>query len=578
MIGISKLKNNFIQIVKEHPISVVCVLVAMILRGIFDFGFEMYSNVAKVGFCSHIFLLIFAVGVLPLEIYRAYKRKADENYSFRNKKYVTINVVVMVVSAVLGFLTTVVFGYSEDLPKLLGMDQMTVDYYVEYIYRILAVFVTAAICASLYLFYKKSGCSFEAYVAKAFCGVMKAALVDFVICIGVALIIGAIDTLLTKIDYGIAATIYTILLGLILYPCTLAGLSKTEPDISKFGKIMLGYVFTGLLAIAFLIIYIYIFKIIFTLKIPSNQVFGILTTLFAFGVFIWTMAQGVCNENVKKIYVIMPLLFIPFIVLQIISLSIRIKGYGLTINRYVGVTVIVFELAYFAVYLFNMIKKKAAMHVVLLIVAAIVFIALLMPGINAYASVINSHKGKLLAYIQNADNADENTIREAYEAYDTLYYSCGAAGERYIKKNMDDDSIEKLKIATGSSNYDYGDETGYISVDRTECDKFDISGDYTCLYIVSARLDESESGEITGEDIELYSDDELVDTVNIKDVLNKIMEMEKDGVSDSDKKAVLEEPLSLNNGGKIYVSFIGMECNPAEGKITELNLDGYVLK
>ena len=56
------------------------------------------------------------------------------------------------------------------------------------------------------------------------------------------------------------------------------------------------------------------------------------------------------------------------------------------------------------------------------------------------------------------------------------------------------------------------------------------------------------------------------------------MEMEKDGVSDSDKKAVLEEPLSLNNGGKIYISFIGMECNPTSGKITELNLDGYVLK
>ena len=578
MIGISKLKNDFIQIVKEHPISVVCVLVAMILRGIFEFDYDMYLNVAKVGFCSQEFFLIFAVGVLPLEIYRAYKRKNDENYSFRNKKYVTINAVVMVVSAVLGFLTTVVFGYSEDLPKLLGMDQITVDYYVEYIYRISAVFVTAAICASLYLFYKKSGCSFETYVAKAFCGVMKAALVYIVMIIGVMLIIMAIDALLAEVYHGLTLAIYTIFLGLILYPCTLAGLSKTEPDISKFGKIMLGYVFTGLLAIAFLIIYIYIFKIIFTLKIPSNQVFGILTPLFAFGVFIWTMAQGVCDENVKKLYGMMPLLFIPFIVLQIISLSIRIKGYGLTINRYAGIAVIVFEIAYFALYLFNMIKKKAAMHVVLLIVAAIVFIALLMPGINAYESVINSHKGKLLAYIQNADNADENTIREAYEAYNTLYYSCGAAGERYIKMNMDNDSISKLKTVAGASNYDYGDETGYISVDRTERDKFDISGDYTCLYIVRARLDESEHGEITGENVELYNDDGLIDTINIKNILNKIMEMEKDGVSDSDKKAVLEEPLSLNNGGKIYISFIGMECNPTSGKITELNLDGYVLK
>ena len=69
-------------------------------------------------------------------------------------------------------------------------------------------------------------------------------------------------------------------------------LSKPSDTISKFGNIMMGYVFPGILAVAFVIVYIYILKILITWTFPSNEAFTIVTALFAAGICIWTMAQG----------------------------------------------------------------------------------------------------------------------------------------------------------------------------------------------------------------------------------------------------------------------------------------------
>ena len=171
---------------------------------------------------------------------------------------------------------------------------------------------------TIYFFYKRSKESFEAYLGKAFCGLMKAELVYGIIAIGTALVLWAFDTLIVDIDnLDLFLRIETVLVALVQFPCAIAGLSKTENRLGKFAKVILSYVFTSIEDIAFVIIYIYIIKILITWSFPSNQVFTILTALFSVGVVIWTMAQGCCDEALRKPLKIMPFLFIPFIVLQI---------------------------------------------------------------------------------------------------------------------------------------------------------------------------------------------------------------------------------------------------------------------
>ena len=79
----------------------------------------------------------------------------------------------------------------------------------------------------------------------------------------------------------------------------------------------------------------YIIKIIVFKDMPSNQIFRILAALFILGCPIWTM---VCNFKedtiIDKINKLLPKLFIPFIILQIYSIGVRILENGITENRY----------------------------------------------------------------------------------------------------------------------------------------------------------------------------------------------------------------------------------------------------
>ena len=134
MLGLKKIKNGFIEIVKEHPVSVISMIISMIFWSMtVDYNSDSYAQ------CVAIFLTLFAVVVLPCEVYRLYKRKTDENYSFKNKKNLIVNGIIIAVGTVLSFFTGVMFTYdSAVLAKKLGTDKLSLEVSSEYIYRITA--------------------------------------------------------------------------------------------------------------------------------------------------------------------------------------------------------------------------------------------------------------------------------------------------------------------------------------------------------------------------------------------------------------------------------------------------------
>jgi len=574
--GFKKIKNGFVEIVKEHPFSVACELLSMILYSVIVDEARFEVGIYSVLRCTAFFLQIFTFIVLPCEIYRLYKRKNDASYSFHNRKYLSVNIVILVVGAVLDFFTSVSYAYdSAGLAQKIGAEEMTVEFFSEYIYRTTICFIVAAICVSLYLFLKKSGSSFETYTAKAFCGIMKAELVFLVVFIGLTLVFAAFSALISELDYEVYERLWILLVGLIQYPCILIGLSKTDDEISKFGKVMLNYVLTALLMIAYAIIYIYIIKVIVKWEFPLYTVFGILTALFGFGVFIWTMAQGICEDNMRKFFNIIPLFFIPCIVMEIMSLGRQIYIYGLTLARYAGIAAIVFEVVYLVLYIYNLKKEKNMMPLVFVIIVVIAYASLLAPGINAYSAVIASNKGIVMKYLkENKEGISEHSVRESYM---TIAYSCGAAGKNYLHKKLSEAQIEEMgELVDRGDNNDI--ESFYVYVSAEGDGPYDISGDYTQLYNADILYDGDKNETNEGYLLDLCADEEIVGKVELDDIISKLIEAEH--ASDKEKEAIIEEAVELEDGGKLIIQYIDISGKHmlSGDKVDSINAGGYVLK
>ncbi len=576
MLGLKKIKNGFIEILKEHPVSIISVMLSMVLYSIICEGGS--GNVTCVIRCIVMFLLVFALGALPCEAFRMYKIKNGVTDFLKNKKYLVCCVLIMVVGAILGVLTAIFFTYSHNsIAARLGISEFTVDLMEEYDYRVVTCFAVASVCATLYLFFKKSKCTFEEYTAKAFCGFMKAEIVCAVVITGLFMIVAAFSALIVELDYTVYERVWLLVLGFVQFPCALMGVSKTEEEISKFGKVMLNYVLTGLLAIAFLIIYVYIIKVIVKWMFPLYMVFGILTTLFGFGVFIWTMAQGICEENMRKIFKFMPLLFIPCIIMEIVSLGRQISIYGLTLVRYAGIAAIVFEIAYFVLYIYNMKKEKNAMPLVFCIVVAVTCISLLAPGINAYSAVIASHKGNVMEYL--GDNVENISKHTASESYRTIAYSCGAVGKNYIHTKLSDEQNDVM-IELAGGEYDESGDAFYVYANRRD-NHFDISGGYENLYIVDINYSSEDPMEIDrpeGYEFDVYCDGEMIGKVDLGDTIKKFAELHKAGATYDEINATIEAPIDMSDGGKLILNYIDVHFGEDEGIIDNIDADGYAIK
>ena len=81
--------------------------------------------------------------------------------------------------------------------------------------------------------------------------------------------------------------------------------------------------------------------------------------------------------------------------LQIYSLAVRINDSGLTISRYLGVLLIIFE----ALYIIKYIVKKDNVYRLGYVLIVMSIIAIIIPNINATDAVVNSQYKIVLKYL-----------------------------------------------------------------------------------------------------------------------------------------------------------------------------------
>lgn len=451
-----------------------------------------------------------------------------------------------------------------------GLSEDTFALLIENTEKVMMVYCFCLAMASVYHMYKRQEENFETYCIKACCGCFKCSVIYGLFAIGLAIIILIFDALIADTgDTLLCAEQFLAIgaYGTMLLSC----FCNVKEELTKFTRLVFIYVLQSILLIAFLIIYIYIFKIIFTLTLPSNEVYYILAFLFAFGMPLWTMSMAF-NETeyenkFSRIAQYIPYAYMPFIVLQCICIGIRIKAYGITLDRYLGVALIVFEVLYFAIYILQRIKKKNLVGTSLIVFAVMCMIVVLAPYVNAFDVSIRSQMTRLdeLMQIEEPSDSDKNQIVDLYVTINSI----GEKAKLEIKKAYSEDDQKRMEEYRELKYYGKElNETIHISISE-QATLNDISGYSTMLQVYSET-------EETGDEVQCYIvNDDFELRINVDEFVNFVA---KDYIG-------CDERYQDYYGGEIFEidDNTGFFCRSGfvviedeTGKVTNCSLDGYV--
>lgn len=157
-------------------------------------------------------------------------------------------------------------------------------------------------------------------------------------------------------------------------------LRNTDSNIATpLGRLLIRYVLPGMTICALLIVYVYLLKNLILWEMPSNELFGIVTGLFCFGMPIWVMNYYYQDgTRYMRILQKLPYALLPLIPLQTYAMCVRIYEHGMTQSRYMGMAMVAFEIATLLSWHF----WKEKMERILIFSAVCVLIVFLLPGIN----------------------------------------------------------------------------------------------------------------------------------------------------------------------------------------------------
>ncbi len=417
----------------------------------------------------------------------------------------------------------------------------------------------------VYFRYKASNKDLQNYVTGAFVSICKLSVIYGDISIGVLIIYLLVNYLLLEdldtIDF--LERIELFILGAYYGPSIIYSIFIPDNETEGFFKILIKYVLNILVLIYFVVIYLYIIKIIFSGDLPSNEIFSIISFLFAVGLPVWTMAQ---SYNQKKLVFldktnnIMPYLFAPFIGLQTYAMMLRVFSYGLTTSRYLGLMLIVVEVAYIVLYSLKKADKT------FLVLVAIVVVSTIIPFINANSLSNYSQSLVIKDYDMNANYSSEEMSRFK-SAYSYLLHS--EDGVAYINKYLT--AEEKAKIEKSTYYYDDYKDLVYLHASRSSYGlTIDVDG-YSKMYEMNINGYDSRGTSIDKYFKEIQFNNEsyniypLVERyIDHKDNLNRYFSDNYEYIVDENTKIILKS--------------FDLDYNSTNNTISSVYIEGYVLK
>lgn len=308
------------------------------------------------------------------------------------------------------------------------------------ILKILYTYLISIIIYSIYNNYKNSKKEFAEYVEDIFKGFIKLSLVYGILALSI-LIIGLIFNFLIidLSDFELIEKIEILILGIYYISNILYVLKGEDNSESIVIKGLIRKVLTPLVYISFIIIYIYLFKIIISGIEENSDVFYIIAFLFSIDVPILLMSSSYKeNEFIDKINRYSSFILIPFIMIQIYALFNETYYRGIEIDTYMWMMIVIFECFYLICSIFK--KDYGNLFKIAIIIT---IITLLCPFINAEDISFYSQYHNLKLY---NENTTYNKIQKTriYNAYQ--YIKNSEVEEEYFNKlNISEKDIEIIK-------------------------------------------------------------------------------------------------------------------------------------
>lgn len=572
---------KFKQIYIRYAASIFCAFIIAVVSIIANQkkGFDIESIVTV---CS-----IWLAGNFLVE--SLWKKTAEEAQKNKQKWLIGYGI-TFVIAIVFENLSEIFKAQKADIPNLIFES-------------ILYFYIACTVLLAIYVLLRQQKLDLPHCIGRIIFALLRAVGVYLVLNIAVILILEIIDALLVDIDtFRVELNIQLMLSALAYFPTCLLAVSDTSEDNAAFTKKFVSYVLLPCVWIAMFVIYLYVVKIFVTQEVPSNEIFSICASLFAIGMPIWMMASGFVEEKssrYKKLIHITKYIYAPFILLEIYSMSVRVKAYGLTEQRYAAWMFILLQVIYilwekiYARYArlagrkktynnqadtgdtgtehaneINQTKTQINWHYenLILVLVGFLFVGLLLPFGNAQYLSYQSQKSRL---VKNR-TLDKKVAAEAYD-----YLRGNAYGRRYIKTNLMEAEQDELHNMLYDRDSEDQWKSVYFNAYPIEEGGLTIRG-YEKIYGVDehwrdeSSVQEYESKTITAGD-NVYEGVDLTSCISYyKDLEDK---NENQVVDEKDK--VYE--IQISDTEKLIITYISFEIDDEQTMIKRMFIKGYML-
>ena len=311
------------------------------------------------------------------------------------------------------------------------------------------VAVFALVCMVLWIPSYKSEVNFNLIALVHFKFFFTSLLYSGVLSAGIAAIIGAVHILLFKVNndaYAYTMTIIWVLFAPVYYLSLLPNFnSDSEEDQTKmervssyprFLDILISYIAIPLISAYTLVLIAYFLKILFTFTWPSGQVGPMVLIYSIAGLLIFILSSLLENRFAVLYRKIFPKILIPVVIMQLISVGIRLNTYGVTESRYYVAIFGVFSIIVGVLLSFSPVSKNgriaflaAAFAIISVIPPVDAFTVSRMSQIQRIESILENEGMLINGEIIMKEDASEYT---RIEATNILNYLQRSSSLKYI--------------------------------------------------------------------------------------------------------------------------------------------------
>lgn len=576
-------KESIKGIIKRYLLTIICANIACILYIVMDAA-DLYenSNAEEIFYYIFGFLITFAIGSFFVESI------FTEDGS--NRKRLLIPYVVF------GLISLVfdIFGNNTENFSQMGEDMF---------YKIFYLYIILCIALGFHRLIKNSGMSFEKYIVNLLVGVIKVGVVLLLLNVGFILLVTIFDILIVDMnEWEFIGYVEIFLIGAVYLPYSLICVTdKTETN-SKFIKGLLLQILMPMVSAAMIIIYMYVLKMLVMRYMPRNEVFGICANLFCYGVVIWTLAYSFApdaykDKNTKgaaiyrNIIKYAKYIYAPLILLECYSIGIRIREYGVTLDRYFAVVFIICQIIYVAWEpLYGLVRKifkkeknryAEGYEHLLFVGIAVYVLCVLLPFFSGEKIEFLSQKKRFEALmngqsIEELSRYDDDTknIRSAYRVIESNTY-----GEKYLNETYT--QAERKALEKKLYGESYTRQWDYYTKEAAD-EAITVFG-YSYMYLYTERDVYYVGDVIAVHDTEPLNieincrgntGDMVVCDVDMKELVKLIISRGKN--SDRDD-GTLPYVIRTDDGRKCVITRITFNYESSEDLIEIRDLEGYIL-